>query len=42
MRDDIETNIPCIVNDIEEDKFKECVYEYRRKLTMLKHSIEEK
>ena len=42
MREDIETNIPSIVTDIEEDSFKQCVYEYRQKLTMLKHGIEEK
>ncbi len=42
MREDIETNIPSIVTDIEEDSFKQCVYEYRQKMTMLKHSIEEK
>lgn len=42
MREDIETNIPSIVSDIEEDSFKQCVNEYRQKMTMLKHSLEEK
>ncbi len=42
MREDIETNIPSIVTDIEEESFKQCVNEYRQKMTMLKHSLEEK
>ena len=42
MREDIETNIPSIVTDIEQDSFRQCIYEYRHKMTMLKHSIEEK
>jgi hypothetical protein len=42
MRDDIESNIPSIVNDIEEEAFNNCVDEYRQKLSMFAHSVEEK
>jgi hypothetical protein len=42
MRDDIETNISSIVTEIEEDSFRQCVGEYRQKMMMLKHTIEEK
>lgn len=42
MREDIETNIPSIVNDIEEESFNKCIEEYRQKLNMFNHSVEEK
>ena len=42
MREDIQTNIPSIVNDIEEESFNKCIEEYRQKLNMFNHSVEEK
>ena len=39
MREDIESNIPSIVNEIEEEAFNKCVDEYRQKLNMFTHSV---